>query len=130
MYIGHSRLCVSLSVCVSVCPSPHSHTTASIRMQLGVNGRSCSLVVHYWADLQSVYGFRCCATYAYVWSVRGQWCNENWYEWTSQLFGQLPVKFSKALCHAIWTTPFYVYRNPFLTALSQVQQKLARNEKS
>jgi len=23
------------------------------------NGRGCSLVVHYWADLQSVHGFRC-----------------------------------------------------------------------
>ena len=28
MYIGHDRLCV----CVSVCPSPHSHTTARTRM--------------------------------------------------------------------------------------------------
>jgi len=24
------------------------------------NGRGCPLVVHYWADLQSVHGFRCC----------------------------------------------------------------------
>jgi len=23
------------------------------------NGRGCPLVVHYWADLQSVHGFRC-----------------------------------------------------------------------
>ena len=31
MYTGHGRLCVRVSVCrvcVSVCPSPHSHTTA------------------------------------------------------------------------------------------------------
>jgi len=28
MYSGHGRLCV----CVSVCPSPHSHTTARTRM--------------------------------------------------------------------------------------------------
>ena len=27
MYIGHARLCV--------CPSPHTHTTAHTRMQLG-----------------------------------------------------------------------------------------------
>jgi len=24
------------------------------------NSRGCPLVVHYWADLQSVHGFRCC----------------------------------------------------------------------
>ena len=30
MYIGHDRLCDC--VCLSVCPSPHSHTTAKIRM--------------------------------------------------------------------------------------------------
>jgi len=23
------------------------------------NGKGCPLVVHYWADLQSVHGFRC-----------------------------------------------------------------------
>jgi len=28
MYFGHTRLCV----CVSVCPSPHSHTTARTQM--------------------------------------------------------------------------------------------------
>ena len=51
MYIGHGRLCVS--------PSPHSHTTA-------VHAPGCNLggmvwgpvVMHYWADLQSVHGFR------------------------------------------------------------------------
>ena len=32
MYIGHGRLCVCPYVCVSVCPSPHAHTTARTRM--------------------------------------------------------------------------------------------------
>jgi len=32
MYIGHGRLCACLSVCLSVCPSPHSHTAARTRM--------------------------------------------------------------------------------------------------
>jgi len=32
MYIGHGSLCVYMSVCVSICPSPHSHTTARTRM--------------------------------------------------------------------------------------------------
>jgi len=47
------------SVCVSVCPSPHSHRTdLDVDVTLG-NGRGCPLVVHCWADLQSVYGFHC-----------------------------------------------------------------------
>jgi len=50
MYIGHARLCV----CVSVCLSPNSHTTARTRMQLTWG---FPLFVHYWADLQSVHGF-------------------------------------------------------------------------
>ena len=48
MYIGHGRLCVCVSVCLSVClffadgtqtdrhrQSPHFHTTARTRMQVG-----------------------------------------------------------------------------------------------
>jgi len=37
MYIGHGRLCVF------VCPSPHSHTTARTRMRMGVPS-SCALL--------------------------------------------------------------------------------------
>jgi len=51
MYSGHARLCVR--------PRPHAHTTARIRIQLGEYGTGCPLVVHYWADLQSVHGLRC-----------------------------------------------------------------------
>jgi len=55
MYCGHARLCVCLSVCVTVrglmqCTDPDI-TWGS--------GRGCPLVVHYWADLQSVHGLRC-----------------------------------------------------------------------
>ena len=56
MYIGRVRL----SACLYVCISPYVNTTAR-RLplcNLG-DGRECTLVVHYWADLQSVYGFRC-----------------------------------------------------------------------
>ena len=50
-------LCVCLSVCLSV---PRRITTLlhGPRCNLG-NGRECPLVVHYWADLHSVHGFRC-----------------------------------------------------------------------
>jgi len=32
MYIGHGRLCACVSVCLCVCLSPDSHTTARTRM--------------------------------------------------------------------------------------------------
>jgi len=58
MYCGHTRLCVCLSVCVSVCPRPHAHycTDQDVTWE---SGRRCPLVVQYWADLKSVHGFRC-----------------------------------------------------------------------
>jgi len=56
MYIGHSRLCV----CLTVCASPHSHTTVLSRPGCNLwEWQGWPLVVHYWADLQSVHGFRC-----------------------------------------------------------------------
>ena len=52
--------CVELSVCLSMCLSaaacPHYCTNPVVTWG---NGRGCPLVVHYWADLQSVHGFRC-----------------------------------------------------------------------
>jgi len=35
---------------------PHYYTDPGVSWG---NGRRCPLVVHYWVDLQSVYGFRC-----------------------------------------------------------------------
>jgi len=32
MYCGHARLCVCVSVCLSVCPRPYAHTTVRTRM--------------------------------------------------------------------------------------------------
>jgi len=60
MYSGHARLCVCLCVCLSVCLSaavrPHYCTDPDVTWGCG---RGCPLVVHYWADLQSVHGLRC-----------------------------------------------------------------------
>ena len=50
MYCGHARL----SVCLHVCP--HNCTGPDVTWE---SGRGCPLVVHYWADLQSVHGLRC-----------------------------------------------------------------------
>jgi len=64
MYCGHARLCVSLCVCLSA-------AVCAVRTLLHGHGcnlgewyglpSSCALlplVVHYWADLQSVHGLR------------------------------------------------------------------------
>jgi len=52
MYCGYARLCVCLSAaaCLQYCTDPDV-TWGS--------GRGCPLVVHYWADLQSVHRLRC-----------------------------------------------------------------------
>jgi len=47
---------VCVSVCLSIATLPHYCTNPDVSWE---NGRGCPLVVHYWADLQSVHGFRC-----------------------------------------------------------------------
>jgi len=56
MYCGHARLCVCLSVCLSVAIRPHYCTDLDVTWG---HGRGCPLVVHYWADLQSGHELRC-----------------------------------------------------------------------
>ena len=50
------RPSVCLCVCLSFAAFPHCCTAADVTL---ANGRGCPLVVHRWADLQSVHGFRC-----------------------------------------------------------------------
>jgi len=50
MYIGHGRLCV----CLFLTAFPHGPGC-----NLGDGGSAVFVVVHYWADLQSVHGFGC-----------------------------------------------------------------------
>jgi len=52
MYSGHGRLCVYLSVSLAT----FSHYCTDPDVTLG-SGRGCPLVVHLWADLQSVHRF-------------------------------------------------------------------------
>jgi len=55
MYSDHVRVC--LSVRLLLAEFPHYCTDPDV---IWWNGRgTCPLVVHYWADLQSVHGFRC-----------------------------------------------------------------------
>jgi len=63
MYCGHARLlcvCVCVCLCPSVCLSaavrPHYCTDPNVTWR---SGRGCPLLMHYWADLQSVHGLRC-----------------------------------------------------------------------
>jgi len=66
MYCGHARLCVCLSVCLSVAACPHYCTDPDVTWE---SGRGCPLVVQYWADLQSVHGMRC---YGNIMEIRGR----------------------------------------------------------
>jgi len=52
MYSGHARLCVYVSVPRRI---PHHCTNPDVT----VHSRGRPLVVHCWADLQSLHGFRC-----------------------------------------------------------------------
>jgi len=54
MYSGHSHLC--LSVCLCLAALPHYFTDLDVTWG---NGTGCTLVMHYWSDLQSVHTFRC-----------------------------------------------------------------------
>jgi len=49
-------LCVCLCVFLSFAGFPHYCTDPDVSWW---NGRGCPLVVHFWADLQLVHGFRC-----------------------------------------------------------------------
>jgi len=53
-----SRASVCLSVRLSAAACPHYCTDLDVSWG---SGRGCPLVVHYWADLQSVHGLRCYA---------------------------------------------------------------------
>ena len=50
--VSRSRVCV----CVSVGACPHYCTDPDVTW---VNRRGCLLVMHHWADLHSMHGFRC-----------------------------------------------------------------------
>jgi len=56
MYIGHGRLCVCVSVFLSLAAFPHYCTDPDVTWR---DDMGCPLVVHYWSDLQSVRGFLC-----------------------------------------------------------------------
>jgi len=56
IYTGHAPLCVCVSVCLSFAAFPHYCTDLDVTWK---NGRECPRVVDYWADIQSVHGFRC-----------------------------------------------------------------------
>ena len=57
MYCGHAHLCVCLRVCQSAAACPHYCTDRDV---FWGSGRGCPLVVHCWANLQSVHGgLRC-----------------------------------------------------------------------
>jgi len=130
----------SLCVCLSLAAIPHYCRHPEVILG---NGRGCPLVVHYWADLQSVAWFCCYGNIhihiQYRYYRLGH--NANVCRSTSMLFGQLcqvyrnlfsqlPVKFNKALCLAIWTAPSQVFPNPnpILKTASQVKKTRTKSD--
>ena len=53
---ARSCACVRACLCLSLAACPHYCTDPDVTWR---NGRGALTVVHYWADLQSVHGFRC-----------------------------------------------------------------------
>ena len=81
MYIGHARLqCVyvRLCVCLSLDAFPRYCTDPDVRS-----------VVHYWADLQSVHGFRCYDNIAGTRNVSE--CLYSLYAWLNIQLVSLPI---------------------------------------
>jgi len=59
-------VCVCVSVSLSVAACPHYCMNPDVTW---VSGRGCLLVVHYWADLQSVHGLRWYDNITRTWNV-------------------------------------------------------------
>jgi len=58
--IAKAKCILATAVCVSVCLSLATFPRGCMEPDvIWGNGRVCPLVVHYWADLQSVHGFCC-----------------------------------------------------------------------
>jgi len=66
MYCGHVRLSVCLYVCLSAAACLQYCTDPDVTWG---SGKGCPLVVHYWADLQSVHGMGC---YGNIMEMRGR----------------------------------------------------------
>jgi len=75
-----TRDCVSVCLCVTVCLSVAACTNYCMDPDvIWGNGRECPLVVQYWADLQSVHGFRCYDNIGRTQNVRE--CLYSLYAW-------------------------------------------------
>ena len=57
-------MCVCVSVCLSAAACLHYCTDPDVTWR---SGRGCPLVVHCWADLQSVHGLRCYGNIRNAW---------------------------------------------------------------
>ena len=68
MYCGHARLCV----CLSAAACPHHCTDPDVTWE---SGRGCPLVVHYWADLQSVHELRSYGNITRTRNVSDRWAH-------------------------------------------------------
>ena len=61
-----TRVCVSACLCVCLSAAACLHYCTDPDVTWG-SGRGCLLVVHYWADSQSVHGLRCYGNIRNAW---------------------------------------------------------------
>jgi len=91
-YWSRASVCLSLSLCVSVrrrMPTLLHGPGCNLR-----NSRGCSLVVHYWADLQSVNGFRCYGNIARTRNVSE--CLYSLYAWCKLFITSFLTSYAKS----------------------------------
>ena len=90
MYCG-MRVCVCLSVaaCLHYCTDPDV-TWGS--------GRGCPLVVHYWADLQSVHGLHCYGNIRNAWQSPAVICHAHHTPHALRMPAKTPIASDNACC--------------------------------
>jgi len=124
MYCGHARLCVCVSVCLSVClfaaVCPHYCTDPDVTWGCG---RGCPLVVHCWADLQSVHGWRCYGRRLAVDGERSQNCAPYMGSGRGWLSGDWPSTGGVLnITAAAWTAGFHWWRSGNRTRTQNVSE--------
>jgi len=113
MYSGHGRLCVR--VCLSV-----PRRIPTLLHGPGVtweNGSGCPLVVHYWADLQSLHGFRCYENIARTQNVSE--CLYSLYVWLISR----RLRFTRMIA-AVCTAGFHWWRSGNITRFGHVVMRV------
>ena len=114
--------CVCVSVCLSAADCLHYCTDPDVTWG---NGRGSPLVVHYWADLQSVHGLRCYGNTRNAWqspavirqpTARRRQCN------TLRMLAKTPLASDKIDAPVACAVPFRPYYGGVVTRTRNVSK--------